>query len=299
MRSSSAALLAVISLLPAIAQAQDDLSAPRQIFTGEVTNGTWLRIRTMKGNIQVRESSGGRAVVTAARGSGRGSTAGITFDVVKDASGVTVCVIYPHTRRCDENGYQSSWRRSDGDLASIDLTVELPKGVRLAASTGNGDVNVRGAGAEVQASSGNGEVRVLGAGGRVRASSGNGEIEVSDAKGDVNASSGNGDIIVGTTMGPVSASTGNGRITVRMATLSAAGDMEFSTGNGSIDVSLPSNLSADVVANVSLRNFETEFPMQLPGRFSGRRIEGKIGDGGRRIRMSTGNGSVSLRKIDS
>lgn len=72
--------------------------------------------------------------------------------------------------------------------------------------------------------------------------------------------------------------------------------MEFSTGNGSIELSLPADASADIVANVSQRRFETEFPMQLPGRFGGGRIEGKIGGGGRRIRMSTGNGSVTIRK---
>ncbi len=297
MRSFAASMLALVTVLPAAAIAQDNLDSPRQVFSGEVSSGSWLRVRTMKGDIQVREGTGATAVVTASRKSGRGSMEGITFDVRRDGSGVTVCAIYPHTRRCDEEGYQSSWRRSDGDLASINFTVELPRGVKLLASTGNGDVNVRGAGDEVQASSGNGEVRVLGSGGRVRASTGNGDVEVSDARGAVRVSSGNGDITVGTTMGPVSASTGNGRIDVRMAELSD-GDMDFTTGNGTIELRLPANLSADVIANVSLRRFETEFPMQLPGRFSGRRVEGKIGEGGRRIRVSTGNGRVALLKND-
>lgn len=238
MRSFAASLLALVTVLPATAIAQDNLDSPRQVFSDEVSTGSWLRVRTMKGDIQVREGTGATAIVTASRKSGRGSTDGITFDVRRDGFGVTICAIYPHTRRCDEDGYQSSWRRSDGDLASVNFTVELPRGVKLLASTGNGDVNVRGAGDEVHASSGNGEVRVLGSGGRVRAS----------------------------------------------------------TGNGSIELRLPASLSADIVANVSLRRFETEFPMQLPSRFSGRRIEGKIGEGGRRIRVSTGNGRVALLK---
>ena len=297
MQSRAAVIAAAAFFLPAAAFAQGDLSSPREVFKGEVESGAWLRIRTMKGNIQVREGSGRTAVVTATRGRGRGSTENVSFEVKRDGSNITVCAMYPHTERCDAEGYESRWRRGDNDLAAIDFTVSLPKGVKLVAATGNGEVDVRNAGAEVRASSGNGEVSVLGAGGRVHASSGNGDIEVSNAEGEVTVSSGNGDLTVGTTKGPVSASTGNGRIEVKMETLSQAGDMEFSTGNGSIDLSLPANLSADVIANVSLRNFETDFAMQLPGRFSGRRIEGKIGEGGRRIRMSTGNGSVRLRKI--
>lgn len=165
MRLNRAALLAAVSLFPLAAMAQDDLSSPKRVFSDEIASGSWLRIRTMKGNIQVRESSGARAVVTAVRGSGRGSTENITFDIRRDGSNVTVCAIYPHTTRCDEDGYQSRWRRNDGDLAAIDFTVELPKGVKISASSGNGDVNVSGAGNEVSASSGNGEIRVQGSGG--------------------------------------------------------------------------------------------------------------------------------------
>ena len=287
----------LIVYVPTTAKGQDDLSSPRQVFNGEIAAGSWLRIRSNHGDIQVREGSGRNAVVTAVRGSRSGRPVDeVRLEVKRDGSNVTVCAIYPSTTRCDANGYSSSWSRGDSRQGSIDFSVTLPRGVRLVAATGNGDVEVRNAGAEVKASSGNGEVSVLGANGRVAASTGNGDVEVDQARGEVDVSSGNGDIAVGTTMGPVSATTGNGRIKVRMTSLTAPGDMEFSTGNGSVDITLPGNLSADIVANVSLRNFETDFPIQLPGRFSGNRVEGKIGGGGRRIRISTGNGRVSLRK---
>jgi len=137
---------------------------------------------------------------------------------------------------------------------------------------------------------------VLGANGRVRASSGNGDIEVDRARGDVHASTGNGGIRVNTSTGPVSASTGNGSIRVDMAAISNPSEMEFSTGNGSITVRFPGNLSANIEANLPFRNFSTDFPMQMESGFSGHRIEGKIGNGGPRIRFSTGNGHVSIEK---
>ncbi|MEO8192409.1 MAG: DUF4097 family beta strand repeat-containing protein [Gemmatimonadales bacterium] len=297
MKSACMLSLAVFALAPLAANSQDVLSSPRDVFKGEIASGAWLRIRGPKGNIEVRETSGRVATVTAKRRNDRRTLEGVTFAVKRDGASVTVCAIYPRTSRCDSDGYDYHSRRNDNELGPVDFTVSLPKGVRLVAATGNGDVDVRDAGAEVEASSGNGEVTVLGADGRVSASSGNGDIQVDRAQGDVEASSGNGDIRVGTSMGPVSASTGNGRIEVRMTRLPARGDMEFSTGNGSIDLTLPADLSADVEANVPVRNFTTDFPMQLPGRWNMGHVEGKIGNGGRRIRMSTGNGRVTLRRI--
>ena len=290
MSSRSSLLVAAAILLgPGMAAAQDS----REVFRGDVPSGSWLRVRTMTGDIEVREGSG-RAAVVRARHSGTGETP--TFEVKRDGSSVTICAIYEHTKRCDAEGYESEWRRSGRRHASANFTVELPRGVKLVAATGNGDVATRGATDEVKASSGNGEVTVAGSGGRANASTGNGDVEVSDARGPVRASSGNGDIVVNTSAGPVTASSGNGRIRVQMAALAEEGNMNFSTGNGSIDLTLPANTSADIEAHVSMRNFESEFSMQLPGRWDSGRIEGKIGEGGRRIRISTGNGRVTIRK---
>ena len=286
-------LVAAFSVIPAASFAQDE---GREVFRGEVAAGSWLRVRTLKGDIEVRETSGRTAVVRARQRSRRDSDGTATFEVKRDGSSVTICAIYEHTTQCDAEEYNTRRRNNDSDYTSADFTVELPRGVKLLAATGNGDVQARGATAEVTAASGNGEVSVNGSGGRVSASSGNGDIDVTDAKGPVNASSGNGDITVRTTEGPVTASSGNGRINVRMDRLVNDGNMSFSTGNGSIEVSLPANASADVDANVGMRNFETDFPMQLEGRMSGGRIEGTINGGGRRIRMSTGNGRIAIRK---
>ena len=286
-----------IALAPFGAFAQNS-SEPVQVFSGEVAPGAWLRIRDLSGRIEVREAPGRTATVTAVKRMDDDVERDVRFTTVRDGANVTVCAIWPRTVSCDAEGYDynsDNWGR-ERRTGKVDFTVMLPKGVRLVAATGNGSVMVRDAGAEVNASSGNGEVSVLGANGRVKASSGNGDVEVDHARGDVRASSGNGTIRVTTSTGPVSASTGNGSIRVDMAALSNPSDMEFSTGNGSITVRFPANLSADIEANVPWRNLETDFPMQLQSRFSGRRIEGKIGNGGPRIRFSTGNGRVSIEK---
>ncbi len=288
-----------IGTQPATPQATPE--NPSQVFSGAVAPGSWFRLRNHKGTIEVRQGSGSNVVVYATRRSnfGYSDNGNPTYDVLRDGSNVTLCVNWPDTERCDARGYQYHSRgRYDREVGSVDFVVELPRGVKVVAATGNGRINVRDAGAEVDASSGNGEVSVLGAGGRVSISSGNGELQVEAAHGDVDASTGNGDVTISTSTGPVSVSTGNGRINVDMAALKSDGDMEFSTGNGSIEVKFPSNLSAIVEASGSAKDFETDFPMQMDAGWSSRHLEAKIGNGGRRIRFSTGNGHIRIRKSD-
>jgi len=275
----------------------DEPSTP--VFNGPVAQGAWFRIRTPKGDVEVREASGSNVVVTATKRSDWRSTDDVKFEVRRDGANVTICAIWPLTTRCDARGYDFDYdgrSHNDRDIGKVDFLVELPKGIKLVAASGNGTVEVRNTGSEVVATSGNGEVTVVGAGGRVTASSGNGDLQVKDAGGDVEARTGNGDIEVTTSAGPVTAHTGNGRIDVDMSSLKGDDDMDFTTGNGSIEVAFPSNLSALVETNVPSRNVETDFPIEMASHWNSSHISGKIGGGGRRIRFSTGNGHVRIKK---
>ena len=96
--------------------------------------------------------------------------------------------------------------------------------------------------------------------------------------------------------GPVNASSGNGDIRVRMDRLAGSEDMEFSSGNGRIELELPSDFSAELEANSGNGRVTTDFPITISGRLTPSRLRGTIGNGGRRLRLSTGNGSVEIRK---
>jgi DUF4097 and DUF4098 domain-containing protein YvlB len=270
-------------------------SAQENVFSGQIASGAWLRLRTPHGDITVNDSSGNTVTVSARQHRGRDDD-DARFDVQRDGNNVTVCAIIRQTRKCDSEDNEVRWTRGR-DMTSVDFIVSLPKGVKLLAATGNGDVDIKGAGSDVVANSGNGQLRVNGAGGYVTAATGNGDIRVDRAGDHVQANTGNGDIIVTTARGPVSAHSGNGRIEVEMAALAGNDDdMDFTTGNGSIEVSLPANLNARIDANVSRNGFDTDFPIQMPGGWSSQHIRGTIGNGGARIRLSTGNGHIALRK---
>jgi hypothetical protein len=83
---------------------------------------------------------------------------------------------------------------------------------------------------------------------------------------------------------------------VRMRTLREAGSMRLTSGNGSIVVWLPSNFGGEV-SSTGHDRFESDFPITLEGGLRDRRVRGRIGSGGSRLQLSTGNGGVQLRRV--
>ncbi|HYJ78066.1 MAG TPA: DUF4097 family beta strand repeat-containing protein [Longimicrobiaceae bacterium] len=263
-------------------------------WNGELRAGATLRVYTVSGTVTVRRSAGGSARVHGV--TVNGDREAIRYVSDRDGGDVRVCALRDNST-CDDDGIDSRGGRNNNNRrARANFTVEVPRGVVVRVSSGNGDVAVDGATADVHAGSGNGDVRVGTGASRVRASSGNGAVMVDGARGPVNASSGNGRVTVSTAVGPVEASTGNGSINVSMAQLRGDGDMEFSSGNGSITLTLPADFSAQVEAATGNGSFESDFPLRVVGRMNRHRVSGTIGDGGRRLRISTGNGGIHLRR---
>jgi len=260
------------------------------VWSARLSDGGSLTIKNIVGGITVTEATGDRVEIRAEkRTRGRGDPADISFDVQESPSGATICTVYRGESACDDGGFSNT-------RFSVRYIVAMPRGVRLHASTGNGDLSVERAGSEVELRTGNGGIHIGETDGRVTASTGNGDLEVGSARGPVRASSGNGRIFVATTVGPVSANTGNGDIDVSMRSLSSNGDMEFRSGSGAVRVTLPADFNGDVDASTGNGELRTDFAIRLVGRLDPQHMRGTIGNGGRLLRLSTGNGRLEIRK---
>jgi DUF4097 and DUF4098 domain-containing protein YvlB len=145
----------------------------------------------------------------------------------------------------------------DNDV-QVAYTVRVPDGVRLIARTTNGIVDVNGLAADVDVSTTNGGIRIV-------------------------------------TRGVATARTTNGDIDVVMGS-SGTGDLEFRTTNGDVTVTLPGDLNAEFRAATTNGNFSSDFPVLVQGSFGPRRMEGRIGNGGRQLEMGTTNGDIRLRR---
>ncbi|HYN79875.1 MAG TPA: DUF4097 family beta strand repeat-containing protein [Gemmatimonadaceae bacterium] len=276
-------LAAAIMAVPDTSAAQTGLGRDVEVWTwqGRVDSGRWFRLSNVNGAVTITPSSDNQVHVRAEKNPGRnGDIRDVSFAVVQSGGDIRICALNFENDRCDEDGLHSSGdhdRRRNRNV-SVKFTVQVPRGVRVGAGTVNGAMTVRGVGSEV------------------RASTVNGGLEVSDASGQVTANTVNGSVRVTTSSGPVSASTVNGSITARMGALSREGDMKFSTVNGGITVETPSSLDANVTLDTMHGGISSDFPVTITGKFGPRHAEGTIGRGGRRIKMSTVNGSVELRK---
>jgi hypothetical protein len=183
----------------------------------------------------------------------------VTIEVVEHDEGVTICAVYPGRsgeNECRPGGGKMNVRNND---TKVDFTVRVPAGVRFRGHTVNGDVEAEG------------------------------------LEGDVSAHTVNGGIQVSTS-GFAEATTVNGSIRAEMGRADWSGDLDFSTVNGSITVLLPSEVNAEVRASTVNGSIETDFPLTVSGRFSRRRMQGVIGDGGRDLNFETVNGSIRLRR---
>jgi hypothetical protein len=280
------------------AQAQRS-SANEFTWSERMNAGATLYVRTYKGRISVTRAEGTTAEVRGVKRPSRWERRGeeVEFFVRKSGNSVIVCA-GPEDIECDIDGMSHRGHRGrDGSSDDADFTVRLPRGVALVVSSGNGDVQVNEAGADVRASSGNGDVSVTTVAGSVKASSGNGVVIVRGVEGPVSASTGNGRVYVTTSTGPVSASSGNGDIEVTMASVGIRDAMTFSTGNGSITLTMPENFKAEIDANQPGGSIYSDFPITVnSGRIGQGRVRGTIGGGGPVVRLRTGNGQIELRK---
>jgi DUF4097 and DUF4098 domain-containing protein YvlB len=124
-----------------------------------------------------------------------------------------------------------------------------------------------------------------------------GEVTLTDITGRVRASSVSGSVKVVGVTGTVTASSVSGSVDVEIKSLEGSDDMKFSAVSGDVNVSIPGNLDAEVEMSTLSGDIDTNFPIEIKKEkyAPGRRANARLGDGSRRLKMSTVSGSISLK----
>jgi DUF4097 and DUF4098 domain-containing protein YvlB len=119
-------------------------------------------------------------------------------------------------------------------------------------------------------------------------------LNVSQVSGDIKASLVNGKTTVRDLAGRAEISSVNGTINAYYKSLDNVRGIELKSVNGSVSLGLPASPNADVSVSTVNGGITTDFPLQVQGKFMGRHIDGKLGNGGTRIEISNVNGSVHI-----
>jgi ribosomal 30S subunit maturation factor RimM len=259
---SRAALAALLLTLASVAPLAAQGSERAFTLSERVPAGQWIRVRNVTGEVRVTASSTDRVEITATKHWRRGDPKAVRIESRKSSDGsILVCAFWTENATCSENGYSSHNEGRNNNDTQVDFEVRVPKGVKVGAHSVNGEITVSGATDEVEASTVNGQVDATSSG------------------------------------GPVRGSTVNGSVHARMGKLTGTDDLDFSTVNGSVVAEFGQDIDANIELSTVNGRFQTDWPVTITGRLDPRHLRATLGKGGRRIRLSTVNGNVELRKI--
>jgi DUF4097 and DUF4098 domain-containing protein YvlB len=242
--------------LPAAAQNRGDFRWEKALAAGNEVS-----IHNINGDIKVTPSTTGRVTVVGTKRGNNRYFDRIKAEVQETSHGIVVCVVQEDADSyCDDRGVHMHGDH-DWNNVSMDLEVTIPTNVTVSAGSVSGNVDITGANGDVEAGSVSGDIRLT----RLRASS-------------------------------VSAHTVSGNVDVRVDAFTGRGDLSFKSVSGDVTLEVPRGFDADISMSTVSGDMNSDFPVTLGnGRMSHRRIEARVGSGGRRLDVSTVSGSLNLK----
>jgi len=183
---------------------------------------------------------------------------------------------------------------------SAKLIVSAPATSNLSARSGDGSIDVDHISGRLELRTGDGSIRGRDLGGQVRAHTGDGSIKLEGVNGSLDVDTGDGSVNASGKMTSVRARTGDGSVTIRADAGSVPeSDWDIVTGDGSVTLELPDGFNGELDAHTGdggIRMNDVTVS-NVSGNISRNNVRGRLGAGGRNVRVRTGDGSITLRKI--
>ncbi len=177
------------------------------------------------------------------------------------------------------------------------LEVRMPRNADLSVDSGDGSVEAQAVNGNVDIHTGDGHIKVEGAKGQIKLRTGDGSIEGRDLDGKIEADSGDGHITLDGRFDTLNIRTGDGSINAHAQpgskVLSA---WTIRTGDGSVDLTVPTDLNANIDASTNDGRISLGIPITVEGQFSNSQIHGKMNGGGQPVTIHTGDGSIRLSR---
>jgi DUF4097 and DUF4098 domain-containing protein YvlB len=178
------------------------------------------------------------------------------------------------------------------------LIVWLPKRADVKARSGDGFIAIEHVNGRIELHTGDGSIRANDIAGELTLNTGDGSVTVDEAEGRLALDTGDGGVNVSGKLSGVRLHTGDGSIVYRAQPGTAMSeDWEITTGDGGVSLYLPSDFSAELDAHTGDGAIRNDLNLSSAGSREGdrRTVRGRLGSGGRQLRIRTGDGSIRLR----
>lgn len=232
-----------------------------------------VALATFDGSIEIRPwDKADVQVVIEKRGRDKDDVAGIEVRAEQHGNRIEISVVEPHRDR----GFNLHFHRR-----SARLIVSVPAASDVAAKSGDGSIDIESVSGHVQLRSGDGSIRGRLLGGEVEADTGDGSIRL-DGK-----------------LTALKVHTGDGSVTVRAESGSSpSADWDIVTGDGSVTLEIPDGFGAELDAHtgdggIRMRDVTVS---NVTGTIGRNTVRGRLGDGGKAVRVRTGDGSITLKR---
>ena len=206
---------------------------------------------------------------------------------MQDAGRITVEAREPRRRDGGEFGINSP---------SVSFLVTTPKTTSLEVRTGDGSVAARDLSGRARIDTGDGSIRLDRVEGDLQARTGDGSVEIANARGTVGVETGDGSVQVSGVLTELRTRTGDGSVSVAADPGSAMqADWQIETGDGAISLRLPASFDADIEASSGDGAVHVDGIPPPANRDEPRNaVRGRIGRGGRVLRLQSGDGSIEV-----
>jgi hypothetical protein len=233
-----------------------------------------IALTTFDGSIEVRPwDKADVLVVVEKRGRDHDDVAAIDVKAEQHGDRIEVTVSEP---KRDHTGFNFHFHNR-----SAKLIVSVPASSDVSAKSGDGSIDIERVTGHVQLRSGDGSIRGRMLGGDVEANTGDGSIRL-DGK-----------------LTSVRVHTGDGSVTIHADSGSTPGaDWDIVTGDGSVTLEVPDGFGAELDAHtgdggIHMRDLTLT---NVTGNIGKNNLRGRLGDGGRSVRVRTGDGSITLKR---
>jgi hypothetical protein len=247
-----------------------------------------IQLTTYDGAIEIRSGDGKDIVVEIEkRGPTQESVDRLQIETAQDGNRIRVEVKKP-SHDADFFGMHS-W-------PSAKLIVTMPKEGDVNAHSGDGSIRVEHVRGRLELRTGDGSIRAVDVAGQLTFHTGDGSVTVDGAEGDLDLETGDGGVSVAGKPGTVRLHTGDGSITFRAEPDTVmTGDWDITTGDGGLALYLPADFSADLDAHTGDGSIHNELKVASGGEISKRTVRGRLGDGGKHLKLRTGDGGIRLK----